>query len=90
VLTERPRTLDENLVAYSFTKEGETFLFALKREHYKAYKETINKEKLDKIFRFPATLVLIKAEEDGTFTRTSIQIASVAQSRLRAVARAHG
>lgn len=67
---EQPQTLDENLVAYSFTEEGETFLFALKRERYKAYKGTINKEKLDEIFRFPTALVIIKAEEDGTFTHS--------------------
>jgi very-short-patch-repair endonuclease len=69
---ERPQTLGENLVAYSFTKEGETFLLALKRERYKAYKGTINKEKLDKIFRFPTALVIIKAEEDGTFTHSYV------------------
>jgi very-short-patch-repair endonuclease len=67
---ERPQTVGENLVAYSFTEEGETFLLALKRERYKTYKGTINKEKLDKIFRFPTALVIIKAEEDGTFTHS--------------------
>jgi len=45
---QRPEKLGENLVAYSFTEEGEAFLLALKRERYKAYKGTINKEKLDK------------------------------------------
>jgi very-short-patch-repair endonuclease len=69
---ERPQILGENLMAYSFTKEGETFLLALKRERYKAYKGTINKENLDKIFRFPTALVLIKAEEDGTFTHSYV------------------
>jgi very-short-patch-repair endonuclease len=68
---ETPQILSESLVAYSFTEEGESFLHALKHE-YKAYKGTINKEKLDKIFRFPSALVIIKAEEDGTFTHSYI------------------
>jgi very-short-patch-repair endonuclease len=67
---QQPQKLDENLVAYSFTEEGETFLLALAREQYKAYKGTINKEKLDKIFRVPTALIIIKAEGDGTFTHS--------------------
>jgi len=67
---QQPEELDENLVAYSFTEEGETFLLALTREQYKAYKGTINKEKLDKIFRAPTALIIIKTEEDGTFTHS--------------------
>ena len=69
---ERPQTIDENLVAYSFTEEGESFLLALKRERHKAYKGTVNKAKLDKIFRTPTALVIIKAEEDGTFTHSYV------------------
>ncbi|MER8502852.1 DUF559 domain-containing protein [Mesorhizobium sp. M0204] len=65
------KALDENLMAYSFTEEGETFLFGL-RHKYKAYKGTINKEKLDKIFRFPDAVVIIKREEDGTFTHSYV------------------
>ncbi|RWM04046.1 DUF559 domain-containing protein [Mesorhizobium sp.] len=65
------KALDENLMAYSFTEEGEIFLFGLKHS-YKAYKGTINKEKLDKIFRFPDAALIIKPEEDGTFTHSYV------------------
>jgi very-short-patch-repair endonuclease len=65
------KTIDKNLTAYAFTEEGETFLLAL-RKRYKAYKGTINKEKLDKIFRSPSALVIIRAEKDGTFTHSYI------------------
>jgi very-short-patch-repair endonuclease len=69
---ENPKALDENLTAYAFTEEGETFLLALKRGRCKAYKGTINKEKLDKIFRSPSALVIITVEKDGTFTHSYI------------------
>ncbi|MER8694162.1 hypothetical protein NKI77_14230 [Mesorhizobium opportunistum] len=65
------QSLDENLMAHSFTKEGEIFLLGLKRK-YKAYKGSINKEKLDKIFRFPDAVLIIKHEEDGTFTHSYV------------------
>jgi len=66
---ERPQSLSENLVAYSFTEKGEAFLLALKRK-YKGYKGAINKEQLDELFRIPSALILIKAEKDGTFTHS--------------------
>jgi very-short-patch-repair endonuclease len=66
---EGSQSLGESLVAYAFTKNGEAFLHGLKHD-YKAYKGTISKEKLDKIFRYPSALLIIKAEEDGTFTHS--------------------
>lgn len=66
---DRQQILEKNLVAFSFTEQGETFLRALKHQ-YKAYKGTINKGKLDKIFKYPTALVLIKLENDGTFTHS--------------------
>jgi len=65
-----PRDLNDKLVAYSFTEEGDIFLRALDSRRYKAYKGTVDKQKLDKIFRFPDALVLIKNEGDGTFTHS--------------------
>lgn len=67
---EGAQTLDQNLVAYAFTEEGQTFLHALKRSSYKAYKGTVDKAKLDNIFRFPIALIIIKTENDGTFTHS--------------------
>lgn len=66
---ERPEAVGERLVAYSFNEHGENFLLALKNK-YKGYKGTITKDKLDKIFRLPDALILIKAEADGTFTHS--------------------
>lgn len=67
---ENPQTIDGNLTAYCFTKEGEAFLLALKRKRYKNYKGTIDKERLDKLFRSPSALIYIRTEEDGTFTHS--------------------
>ena len=67
---EQAQSVGKNLVAYPFTDEGEVYLLSLKRELYKDYKGTLNKEKLDKIFRVPDAVLLIKAEADGTFTHT--------------------
>jgi very-short-patch-repair endonuclease len=62
--------LSGNLVAYPFTEAGELFLLSLKREKYKAYRGSVTKAELDKHFRVPPALVIIKAEEDGTFTHS--------------------
>lgn len=69
---ERQEKLAENLVAYQFTQEGEAFLFALKRECYKPYRGKVSKERLDSLFKVPTALIIIKAEEDGTFTHSYI------------------
>jgi very-short-patch-repair endonuclease len=69
---ERQEDLGQNLVACRFTREGEAFLFALKREHYKPYGGKISKERLDSIFGAPSALIIIKTEKDGTFTHSYV------------------
>lgn len=69
---EQAKRVGEKLVAYAFTDEGEVFLLSLKRELYKDYKGTLNKEKLDEIFRVPDAVLFIKKEADGTFTHTYV------------------
>lgn len=65
------QTVGENLTAYSFTTEGDAFLYALEGE-YKPYKGSFNKAKLDELFKLPDALVIIKNEGDGTFTHSYI------------------
>jgi very-short-patch-repair endonuclease len=69
---DNPQALKKNLVAYSFTEEGSVFLQALKNNHYKGYKGTVTREELDKIFRSPDALLIVKREDDGTFTHSYI------------------
>lgn len=66
------QALSENLAAYPFTEEGGVVVLSLKRENYKSYKGSVSKDQLDKLFRLPLALVIIKAEEDGTFTHSYI------------------
>jgi len=64
------QALNDELTAYAFTEEGEAVVLSLKRKNYKSYKGTVNKEQLDKLFRYPSALLIIKAEDDGTFTHS--------------------
>lgn len=50
------------------------FLLSLKREKYKSYKGSVSKDQLDKLFRLPSALIIIKAEEDGTFTHSYVSL----------------
>ncbi|MFT4074734.1 MAG: DUF559 domain-containing protein [Asticcacaulis sp.] len=64
---DRCEMVGDNLVAYAFTEEGELYLHGLKHK-YKGYRGTINKEKLDKIFRIPNAMLFVREEKDETFT----------------------
>lgn len=64
--------LGENLTAHAFTKEGELFVRSLKPNSYRRYKGTIDKARLDKLFRVPTALVVVKSEDDGTYTHSYV------------------
>jgi very-short-patch-repair endonuclease len=64
------QALSDKLTAYAFTEEGEAVVLSLKRKNYKSYKGTVSKEQLDKLFRYPSALLIIKTEDDGTFTHS--------------------
>jgi very-short-patch-repair endonuclease len=66
------QALSDNLIAYPFTEEGEVFALSLKRKKYKSYKGSVSKDQLDKRFKSPSALVIIKGEEDGTFTHSYV------------------
>lgn len=66
------KTLSDKLTAYPVTEAGEAFILSLKHKNYKSYKGTVTKEQLDKLFRQPSALLIIKTEEDGTFTHSYV------------------
>lgn len=66
------QALSDKLTAYSVTDEGEMFISSLKRKKYKSYKGTVTKQQLDKLFKYPSALLIIKTEEDGTFTHSYV------------------
>lgn len=64
--------LGENLTAHAFTEEGDLFVRSLKLGRYKSYKGTVDKSRLDKLFRLPTALVIVKLEDDGTYTHSYV------------------
>lgn len=64
--------LSENLIAHLFTEEGELFVRSLKAKHYRPYNGEVSKERLDRLFRLPEALVIVKQEGDDTFTHSYV------------------
>jgi len=62
------QSLGENLTAHAFSKEGDLFVRSLKPDSYRPYRGTVDKPHLDMLFRVPTALVVVKLEDDGTYT----------------------
>ena len=66
------QVLGENLTALAFTEEGGLFVHSLKLDRYRSYKGTVDKSRLDRLFRVPTALVVVKSEDDGTYTHSYV------------------
>lgn len=66
------QSLGENLTAHAFAPEGDLFVRSLKLDRYRLYKGTIDKPRLDSLFRIPQALVVVKMEDDGTYTHSYV------------------
>lgn len=66
------RELRPNLMAYTFTPEGEHFLATIERDSFADYRGPIGREQLAKLFERPSAVLILRQESDGTFTHSLI------------------
>ncbi|ANV99634.1 endonuclease domain-containing protein [Bradyrhizobium icense] len=66
------RQLQERLLVYTFTEQGEAFIEALDRPRYADYRGPIGKADLDRLFQRPNAAIIIGQEGDGTFTHSFV------------------
>ncbi|WP_161600345.1 endonuclease domain-containing protein [Pseudomonas mandelii] len=67
---ESQKELEDNMVVIPFTEEGEMFLKGLKIERYRRYRGRLNRAMLEDVCQTPDAVLLIKAEDDGTYTHS--------------------
>lgn len=67
---ERAEELRPGLVVYPFSEVGGFFLSGLETARYKGYQGTVTKQALDEKFQTPDALLIVKIEEDDTFTHS--------------------